>query len=363
MLLFLFCLFAVFSLLSIGVPLRVSGHPTKDDQQDGLIKDILLPALAISIEVPIPTEWQRSLRFLRRTALPNISNYRQKLLTSERVPIGKISIISPSYGSGTRYEGPRFKLEGEDKPTAISFYFDEYIYGFEFVNNLASTPAVVEELTEEADPSTGVKKTIEKYKFSKEEGIALAKDFIAKYTPGVTSLGQDFSIIETAEFQKEKSRPFIYRLMKAYRGVLLYDEYIQVAIDGEKKLMNLSYFWSPSIEPASDDFTVIDPGFALERVKRLVLEEWNNAPPPLTLFNIQLGFVNHRANTKAIVPVWMFNLRWNELITLENVNPGPREARFGKQVVERELVLAVDALTGSKFEMIPPSLKGVGKAK
>ncbi len=336
---------------------RVCAQTQPAQAEDNAIKDLILPSLAITVEVPMPSEWQKSLKFLARNGFPEVETYRQKLLTSERVPMGTERIISPAYGNGTRYVGPRFKIEGEQKPTGISFYFDEYQFGFEFVNNLAVNPTVYQELTDEVDPETGEYKTIDKFKFTEEAGLKKAKEYIQKYSPGITGVGGEFSQVENYYFDKEKARPFVYRVTRTFRGVPLLDEYVQVAIDGEMTLVNLSYFWSPNIEPVTEDFKVIDPAYALMNAKRVVLADFNNNPPPLTLFDVRLGFVNHRTNNQAIVPVWLFDLKWNEIVRLQNPNPGPTEALFGTQVIERELVVAVDALKGGKFEMVPPQLK------
>ena len=313
--------------------------------------------MVISVETPIPTEKPPKLKFLSRRNLPDFTPYRKKFLTSERIPLGVEKIISPNYGVGTRHVGPRIKVVGKEAPTAISFYFDEYKFGYEFVNNMSTSPAVYEELTEEVDPATGLKKSITKYKFTREKGIAKAKQYIEELTPGVGTLPPEFQLVETAEFDKGGIKPFIYRLTKTYRGVPLLDDYIQVSLDGDMNLVNLSYFWSQDIEPVTQEFQAIDAGFALMQAKRIVLEEWNNNPPPLTLFGIQLAFVNHRSNTKAIVPVWLMNLKWNEVIQVQEPNPSPTSKKFSTQVIERDLVLAVDALKGGKFEMVPPALK------
>lgn len=348
---------AIILVLTLVLPRAGSAQGPSKDKADKEIQEIILPAMSILVEVPLPTEWQRKLRFLARKDFPSAEPYRKKLFGSTPVPLGTEPITSPAYGEGKRYAGPRFTIQGQGKPTAISFYFDEYRHGFEFVNNLAVVPAAYDEFTGEVDPVTGDKKAILKFRFTEEEGIKKAKEYIKEYTPGLGNLSGDFSLIETAHFDLEKTRPFVYRVTKAFRGVPLLDDYVQVAIDGEMKLMNLSYFWSFEIEPTTEDFTVIDPGYALQNAKRLILEDFNNNPPPLTLFNIRLAFINHRSNAFAIVPVWLFNLKWNEVVSLQNPSPGPTEAIFGKQIVQQELVYAVDALKGGRFETIYPKLK------
>jgi len=339
--------------------LAQKGQAQSPQSKDELL-ETLLRSMVISVETPIPTEKPPKLKFLSRRSLPDFTVYRKKFLTSERIPLGVEKIISPNYGAGTRYVGPRIKVVGKEAPTAISFYFDEYQFGYEFVNNMSTSPAVYEELTEEVDPATGLKKSVVKYKFTREKGIAKAKEFIEKLTPGVGTLPPEFQLVETAEFGKEGIKPFIYRLTKTYRGVPLLDDYIQVTLDGDMNLVNLSYFWSQDIEPVTDEFQAIDAGFALMQAKRIVLEDWNNNPPPLTLFGIQLAFVNHRTNAKAIVPVWVMNLKWNEVIQVEEPSASQdtkSSKKFNTQVIQRDLVLAVDALKGGRFEMVPPALK------
>lgn len=314
--------------------------------------DIWLRAFAISVEIPLPNEPLPKLRFLARKELPDLGDPYGKFFTSDRLPEGSEKIISPVYGPGTHYMGPRITMVKKGKErTGISFYLDEYRFGFEFVNNTVGVPAVVEEVT--ADGESGKLK----YAFSEEDGIKAAKKLIEKYTPGVGAISGDFAVVEHAEFQKEKGRLFVYRVTKTYRGVPLLDEYVQVALDGEKKPANISYFWSQDITPVDDEFQPIDANRALLQAKRIVLKEWNNRPPPLTLFNMTLAYVNHRSIPKALVPAWVMECRWNEKVNIANPGAEGIQKRFGGRVVTHSYVIAVDALIGQKVEMVAPGLR------
>jgi len=333
--------------MSIHAQEPAAGGPSGDEDVD-----LLLRSSVISVDFPLPTESLPKLRFLSRPGLPDIGDPYHKFFTSKRMPEGSEKVISPTYGPGTRYMGPRITVVKKGKErTGISFYLDEYRFGFEFVNNTVGVPAVVEEVADEGETPKL------KYAFSKQEGIKLAKKMIDRYTPGLGTVSGDFDLVESAEFQKEKGRLFVYRVTKTYRGIPLLDEYVQVALDGEKKPADVSYFWSKDLQPVEDEFTPIDASFALLQAKRIVLQKWNNQPPPLTLFNITLGYVNHRSNAKALIPAWVLECRWNEKVSIVNPSPEGIEKRFGGRIITHTYVVAVDALVGRQVEMVSPALQ------
>jgi len=314
--------------------------------------DLMLRSSVIDVEIPLPNEPLPKLSFLVRTKLPDLGDPYGKFFTSDRLPEGSEKIVSPVYGAGTHYMGPRITMVKKGKErTGISFYLDEYLLGFEFVNNTVGIPVVVKQVEDDGEPP---KLT---YAFSKEEGLKLAKQLIGKYTPGVGAARGDFADIERAEFQEEKGRMFVYRVSRTYRGIPLLDEYVQVALDGEKKPANISYFWSQDIESVEEDFQPIDAQYAVLQAKRIVLKEWNNQPPPLTLFNITFGYVNHRTNSKALVPAWVLECRWNEKVSLVNPDAQGVQKRYGEEIITHTYVLAVDALIGQKVELVPRSLQ------
>jgi|GEM_PF-2334789 len=332
--------------MSIRAQEPPAGGPSGDEGVD-----LLLRSSVISVEFPLPDDPLPALQFLVRESLPDLGNPYGKFFSSDRVPQGSKKITNPTYGPGIHYMGPRISLvEGSKERTGISFYLDEFPLGFEFVNNTVGVPAVVEEA------AAGGESGKLKYAYDKSEGVKTARKLIEQYTPGLGTVGGDFAIVERAEFQKEKGRLFLYRVAKTYRGIPLLDEYVQVALDGEKKPANVSYFWSNDIKPVEGEFKPIDANYALLQAKRVVLEEWNNQPPPLTLFNITLGYVNHRANSKALVPAWVLECRWNEKVSIVNPDAEGIQRRFGERIVTHSYVIAVDALIGQKVEMVAPGL-------
>jgi len=136
------------------------------------------------------------------------------------------------------------------------------------------------------------------------------------------------------------------------------DDYIQVAIDGDKNLANVSYFWSKEIEEKGSTYTAIDAGLALQEAKRIVLDEFANQPPPLTLFGVKLAYINDRKNPQMLRPVWLFDCRWNETRHYENPNWDPQkgEQRYLAEVVTHQHLVAVDAFFMRKVRLQSPEL-------
>jgi len=320
--------------------------------------NLLLQSMVISVEIPLPSwedgpaEWRGEapeLRFLRRTA-PDLKDTYAKFFKGAKETIGSSVINSPAYGKGTRYSGPRVKFykQGQER-MSVSFYLDLYKWGFEYINNLSTVPTNIMKV--------GSAPPVYEYRFTKEEGIAKAKEYINKYTPGVGEAGPGFSFKEDARFEHEEERPFVYRLTKTYNGVPLVDDYIQVSLDGDRNIINISYFWSKAISPYGDSYTAIDAGRAIQSAKRIALADFNNQPPPLTLFNIRLGYINYRKDPSIVFPVWLLDCRWQETVRFENpsYDRAKGEQRYLAQVLKHEYLIGVDAFFATKAELVPRS--------
>ena len=324
--------------------------------------DLLLQSMVISVDIPLPMwddgpeEWGGKaprLTFLKRSGRPELGDVYRRFFSDVKKAVGSEPITTPAYGRGTRHKGPRLSIT---KPggsrEGVSFYLDEYPWGFEYVNNLVETPTSVE-----TAGSTPANRKYS-YKFTEQEGIAAAKKYIDQLTPGTGPVSGDFAIREEAWFEHEKGRLFTYRLTKLYRGVPLVDDYIQVAIDGDKNLANVSYFWSKEIEEKGSTYTAIDAGLALQEAKRIVLDEFENQPPPLTLFGVKLAYINYRKNPQMLLPVWLFDCRWSETRRYENPNWDPKksEQRYIAEVIEHKHLVAVDAFFMTMVQLLPADL-------
>ncbi len=324
--------------------------------------DLLLRSMVISVDVPLPTweegpeEWGGNaprLSYLKRARRPELGDVYKTFFKDVKKAVGSNPVTSPAYGKGTRYKGPRLSLvRSEGQREGVSFYLDVYDWGFEYVNNLVETPTNVE--TAESTPAHRKYS----YKFTEKEGIAAAKKYIDQLTPGAGTATGDFAILEESRFEHEKGRLFIYRLTKTYRGVPLVDDYIQVAIDGEKNLANVSYYWSKKIEPFGNTYTAIDAGLALQSAKLIALDDFDDQPPPLTLFDTNLAYINDRQNPQIVRPVWLFDCRWNERRNFENPDwSGQKnEQRFLAEVITHKYLVLVDAFFMSRVRLLPPEL-------
>jgi hypothetical protein len=337
------------------VPFSAAAAQQKQPTNDKTI-ELLLQSMVISIEIPLPSwndgpnEWggkAPKLTFIRRTEQPDLSGINAKFFGKQE-NLSTESIKSPAYGGGTRYKGPRLeKGRHAGEKVGYTFYLDKYKWGFEYVNNLAEIPTN----TETSDSTAENRKY--NYKYSKQDGVAAAKKFINDLTPGIGEPGASFAIKEDAWFDTTKGRLFIYRLTKSFHGVPLADDYIQVALDGEKNVANVSYFWCKAVEGYGDTYTAIDAGRAIQYAKIIALDDFANQPPPLTLFNAKLGYVNYRKDPSILLPAWLFDCRWNETRKYENPNWNPKKGgeRYGTEIVVHNYMVGVDAFFGTKVEL------------
>jgi hypothetical protein len=97
----------------------------------------------------------------------------------------------------------------------------------------------------------------------------------------------------------------------------------------------------------------MDAGQALQYAKMIALDEFSNQPPPLTLFNAKLAYINYRKDPTYLAPVWLFNCRWNETRNYENPNPDKNKGgtRYGSEVITHDYMVAVDVFLGKKVEL------------
>ncbi len=319
---------------------------------------LLLQSMVIAVEIPLPTwndgpeEWggkAPQLSFLRRDATPELGDIYGRFFKEEKKAIGSEAITAPAYGKGTRYKGPRMSVtkRGTER-VGISFYVDVYDWGFEYVNNLTEKPT--NSMRKESTPDNPQYD----YAFSESDGIAAAKKYIDELTPGLGAPGKGFAIHEEAWFEYEKGRLFVYRITKTHYGIPLVDDYVQVAIDGDKNLANISYFWAKGLSKYGDTYTAIDAGRALQSAKLIALDDFKNEPPPLTLFGVKLGFVNYRKDPGVLLPAWLFNLRWNETWGYEKPDwdSTKAEQRYLSEVITHDYLLGVDAFFATKVELV-----------
>ncbi len=333
----------------------------KDQKPGGTDKsvDLLLQSMVITVDFALPS-WKDGpqawggkapeLAFIKRGTQPDMSAVHDKFFRNTKATLGTEPISSPAYGKGTRYKGPRLSLDKAGALVGYSFYLDKYTWGFEYVNNMVIAPAS----TETSDSTPQNRKY--NFRFTKEAGVAAAKKFIADLTPGVGDAGTGFDIKEDAWFDHTKGKLFVYRLTKSCNGVPLADDYIQVALDGEKNIANVSYFWSKDVKPYGESYAALDAGISLQIAKSIVLNRFNNEPPPLTLFNAKLAYINYRKDPTILQPVWLFDCRWNETRKYENPGWDAKKGgqRYGSEVITNQYLVAVDALYGLPVEGIPP---------
>lgn len=322
--------------------------------------NMLLQSMVITVDFALPS-WKDGpqawggkapvLKYIKRSAPPDLSNVNDKFFRNTKATLGTEPVSSPAYGKGTRYKGPRLSLEKKvGERVGYSFYLDKYTWGFEYVNNMIEVPASTEK------PESTPQNRQYNFAFTKPDGIAAAKKFIADLTPGVGDAGTGFEIKEDAWFDHSRGKLFVYRLSKLCNGVPLADDYIQVALDGEKNIANVSYFWSKGITEYGESYPALDAGMSLQIAKQIVLDRFNNEPPPLTLFNAKLAYVNYRKDPTYLQPVWLFDCRWNETRQYENPGWDPAKGgqRYASEVITNQYLVAVDALYGLPVEGIPP---------
>ncbi len=192
------------------------------------------------------------------------------------------------------------------------------------------------------------------YAFDEKEALRLARQYVEQNFTSLADQG-DIRTVSAVDLKSNPDKVAIVDFTRQFLGVPLLDEQIRVVLDGKKQVVTLSYFWSERLTPSKKVTRVMGPELALKYARQQALEAYQGEPPLMTLFNMRLGYILHRASG-TLRPVWLMDLRYNRPEVVENPTTpemerdfgAPRYARSVKQVV---IYFAVEATRPRSFPL------------
>lgn len=336
----------------IGTPNGASAQGISLDQS-------ILEASAISVDIPLPVE-RPTLTWLLR----------HKMKFSEEGLVAKFmkgkttvrDVSSPVYGKGKGYidsTGAHLKV---------------FQYGYEYqlaATNIAAGVAKFIPDPDTIDTETGgtildsgfegfqyavdIKGKWE-YVYPPDEGKIIALKHLKDYIGEIPDQGKDFTYEIKAVMDGTEDGLFHLDVVKKYRGIQLLDDFIQISLDVEKKLVGVSYFWDDRLVPGpgARDVQIVDAGFAVNQAKKWVIQQAGGRAPHLTLMSIKLGFINMRGDHVTLIPCWIMACAWQHTVGVDldqTPPPGmgkrkPTAKRFIQWLERYDTYVAIEAVTG-----------------
>lgn len=308
-------------------------------QQDLSLPEQLVQAQCISVEIPLPLD-HPSLKLLRRKPIALTDDQLKSMFLSEQNVVRVEPAVYRSYGQGKRY------VVDDDT------YLVVYRVGFEYNGDAKVGLVPVKKTAFDKDNNP-----VYSFAYTADDGKAAALKMVEKYV-GLPKECGDFKLVynypDLSDVKKFDAKWFTFTISKTYRDVPLLDDYIQVVLDGDKNLVAFSYYWDDDLTPYGDETPTIDSGFAVNQAKLAAISDYNGQPPLFTLFNIKLGYVNYRKDPTVLAPVWMMELKYNEVAQKENKDQGAQGGlapRFVTDVKHVTTYFAIDAIWGWKFDL------------
>ena len=345
-----------FAIAALGTALSVQGAAAG---QEISLDQSILEASAISVDIPLPVE-RPTLTWLIRQKMKFTEEELVKRYMRGKTTVREIK--SPVYGMGKGYidsKGSHLKV------------FD---YGFEYQISAGSINAGVAKFIPDPDSiktetggtvtatglegfeyATDVKGKWE-YVFPPDEGKLIALKLLKEHIGEIPDQGKDFSYDANSIMEPDEDGLFHLTIIKEFRGVQLLDDYIQVSLDADKKLVGVSYFWDDKLKPGpgARDKDIVDAGYAVNQAKKWVIQQAGGRPPHLTLMGIRLGFINMRGDYVTVIPCWIMACSWQHTVgaDLDAVTmPGmgkrsPTAKRFVHWLERYDTYVAIEGVTG-----------------
>jgi hypothetical protein len=80
-----------------------------------------------------------------------------------------------------------------------------------------------------------------------------------------------------------------------------------------------------------------------------LFEYFDGEPPMLTVYNISLGYIQDRQDRRTLIPVWLFDAWYSQMVTAQDAGTGeitPLADSFARNHVSVPIPFAINALTG-----------------
>jgi len=324
-------------------PPQQPGQQQPPPQQGGggqpSLPEQLVQAQCISVEIPLPLD-HPTLKLIRRKPVPWSDDKLKEMFISGQHVAREEPVGFRPYGSGTRY------VLDDDT------YLDVSKVGFQYNGEAKGGLVPLKKTAFDSD-----NKPTYSLAFTADEGKAAALKMLEKYV-GLPKEGGDFKLAydypDLSDVKKFEGKWFVFTVTKTFRGVPLLDDYIQVVLDGNRNLVAFSYYWDDDLTTYGEEVPTVDAGYAVNQAKLAAIDAYNGQPPLFTLFNIKLGYVNYRKDPTVLAPVWMMELRYNEVAQKENKDQGAQGGlapRFVTDVKHVTTYFAIDAIWGRKFDL------------
>ncbi len=330
------------------------------------IDQSILEASAISVEFPLPLERPTLTWLLRHKMKFNEEDLVKRFLKGE---ITKQRIVSSVYGDGTGYLS---KKKGD-----VEAHLKIFKYGFEYqvaAKNINKGVAKFIPVSGEAESGatmfdqgyTGFEyvgnvrgKWLSVY--TTEEGKSVAQKYLNDLVGTIGNQGNDFTVKNEAVMEKIEDGLFLLNVNKYFRGVQLLDDYIQISLDADKKVVGVSYFWDDSLVPGPPppgDKLIVDAGYAVNQAKKWVIQQSDGYPPHLTLMKMRLGYITMRGDYVTVIPVWLLACSWQHKVgaDMDVMSPGlrrdkPTMKRFVEWLETYDTYIAIEAISGLPTEL------------
>jgi len=380
---------------------------------DAVLKELILSKM-LTLECEVPNIQPR-LTKLKRSWSPNSTELKGMFFGDDpAVIMGEQSIESPLWGKGTRTKSGTViyiadrdntaptSIGGGTKPVeVVPTFLDVYSTGFIYASNISHRSVYATDVeitdqhgtvippseidTDEAFPDTYHTSVSYQYVYEVEEGKQAAVKLIGEMFDELT-VGSDFRIGGQTLIQDFGERLFVYRAWPEYvteyniygnTGVILapdvdpaevdtespvlgtqsvavpvHDVYVHMLLDGDKLLAGLEYFWDDGLEAVGTPRECIHAGTALAGAPPQLLEHYGNEPPLLTVYGISLGFIQDRGDRRTLVPVWLFDAWYSQIVSAQEAGPGepsPLASAYARDHVSVPVPFAIDALTGELY--------------
>jgi hypothetical protein len=373
---------------------------------DALMEELVLSKM-LSLECEVPN-FQPLLVNLKRVWTPNVTELRSMFLGDEPAAIlGEQSMESPLWGKGTRIKSgtviyvperggatPTSPGSGTMAVEVVPTFLDVYSTGFVYANNIPhkAVYATDVEITDQSGASVASADINPDEEFNaavsyrnvyevdegKQAAIMLINEMLGELT-----VGSDFRMSENALIQTFGERLFVYRAWPEYlteynvyenTGVILgpdadsadfdvdpkmlsthpvavpvHDVYVHLLLDGDKLLSGMEYFWNNELQASGTPQECIHAGTALANAPEQLFEYFDGEPPMLTVYNISLGYIQDRQDRRTLIPVWLFDAWYSQMVTAQDAGTGeitPLADSFARNHVSVPIPFAINALTG-----------------
>lgn len=364
------CAFAV--LLSAMPAVGAQSRQKQEDDLNSRLQSLISSGLFLTISCDVPVI-QPLAPYLKRKTAPNEDKLVASFFGSRQGVTGEEQIKNALWGKGRRLKttvgaptinaGPEANPKEQKTPKAkdenVPVFLDIFPWGFIYANNVPHKPVMVADVKME----NGAPKNVGSHNvYSEKEGQKAAEAVVAQML-GKLSVPKGFQSSVKSSIRSSGERLYAYRVNPEYItsyeyvgadkkkskqsvAIPVYDDYVLVVLDADKQLAGIEYFWDGALTQLGTPQQVIGAVEAVDAARAGLPKLYGGQPPPLTISQIRLGFVQDRKDPARLVPAWLFDA-WYTQFGEEQPKANPNFS--GRQATQVAKPFAVNALTGDVF--------------